>query len=284
MNKTPAVWIISDIHVDLWAAQGWRHELPEVQDFWDPDRANVYLILGDSLNGIHRANEKSQEWLLTVCERLSRYGHVYFVIGNHECYRGVFEDSAWRFENLLGHCARVIHMAETFLHGDTAFILATNWPRMSAGDYLMHQTDLPAFMTEREDLALPMTASDMELLGEVSAESMINAAGRLKAVDHIAKNLVVGTHFATVENPSQRAIYPSINPYFDPPINHEFLNECFNFHAKTGGELIWCYGHSHINDETESTYGGRIVTNQIGYLREATKRGLTNPFQMKRVL
>lgn len=285
MNKTPAVWIISDTHIDIWMHYGWVAVEPDLKQFYDPDRQNVYLILGDTINGLPMRQSKffCQGFLRSVMKSLAAQGDVFFLLGNHEHYHGVFEDTKWRFTGFfddIPNC-KVIDTAECFFYEDTALLLGSNWPNLTAMGYMAAQTDQPAFM---KDGALPVTFDDLAELGSLHSKMMHAAFGQIACHEEQFKNLIIGTHFGCAENPSQREFYPTINPYFDPPPNMNLINAVQDYIEKTNCSVTWCYGHSHINENRESIYGGVIRTNQIGYPKEATKLGITNPFTFKRVL
>ncbi len=287
-HQTPAIWIISDIHLDKWLHHGWKPEEPDLKQFYDPDRQNVYLILGDTLNGIPMRESKffAQGFLRSVVQKLSTQGDVYFVLGNHEHYSGVFGETKHRFEEFFCDIPTilVIDEAEAFLYGDTAIIVGSNWPAMKAPDYLMHKTDLAAFVDFEDGEIIPVTASDLEIKGEIHELAIIEAMDEIIDAKCAFDNLIVATHFGCAENPSQREIYPNVNPYFDPPPNKELIRLVQRYMEQTNCSVTWCYGHSHINENMESVYGGVIRTNQIGYPIEAAKLGITNPFTFKRVL
>lgn len=285
-TSTPAVWIMSDAHVDIWVHHGFNLDPIDVSLFHDPTVENVYLILGDSLNGLRKGNLNSQKWLYDHIEKLSLQGKVYFVLGNHEFYNGDFVTAFDRFSEWLEDLENVTVVCgpKIFAHGDTALILSTNWPAMSEIEYITNMTDINAFITYADvGGILPIQTDVMEKLGALNKADMIECSNIINFLPDHFKNLVVGTHFATVENPSQRELYPKSNPYFDPKHNAEFIDNCLEFKNKRGGELVWCYGHSHINETMESGYGGRIVTNQIGYPSEAVKRNVFQPFHFLKV-
>lgn len=283
--QTPAVWIISDIHLDIWIHYGWKEDLPDLSQYYDPDRQNVYLILGDTLNGLPLRESQlfAQGMVQEAMRRLSSQGDVFFVLGNHEHYNGVFEDTKRKFDGFFDDMPNVvvIDTAECFMYGDTALIVGSNWPAMSLSDYLMHTTDQPAFLRAN---GTHVTFGDLEEKGKIHKAAMSEAFLEVAFSKMAFNNLIFGTHFGCAENPSQREIYPNINPYFDPPPHMALIGAVQDYIEKTDCSVIWCYGHSHINENRESIYGGVIRTNQIGYPKEATKLGITNPFTFKRVL
>jgi len=181
------------------------------------------------------------------------YSAVYWVPGNHEYYGfDLAERPSPLYEKIRDNFFLVNNQAVTL--GETRLIFSTLWSRISPDREWDIQRSISDFHTIREN-GRKITPSYFSMLhGESLAflEAALSTKGKERTV-------VVTHHVPTLLN------YPAV--YKKSPLTEAFAVELFDLIADCGADY-WIYGHHHINTPAFTIGKTKMMTNQLGYVRQ----------------
>lgn len=262
---------ISDIHFDNWLSAGHRLEF-DFETEISKDTTNVFLILGDCINGLFRHSKfriEAHKLVRDFVTGLSNYGRVIFVLGNHEFYKLTMGDALEEWKEHLEDIPNlqvVENISLIELEDGTAIIAGTNWPQMNAQDYVTGYSDIGAMVILTDDGIQPATCSDMANLGLRTEKEWLE----FENFDFSKyKRIIVATHFATMPTRNAYKIYPVPAPYFNYHCPPEVIENIVSYAPTI--PVYFIFGHTHINEEYSPFEGVNVTTNQIGYAREGGK-------------
>jgi hypothetical protein len=189
-------------------------------------------------------------------EDCAKYKAAYYIMGNHEHYNGVFENSADILKNFLKDSGVVfLDKTSTQLPGDIALWGGTLWTdfcgqnpiymeaaRRGMNDYYVIQTG-------------NRTLKPIDIIGE-HAGSLIDLEEFL--YDTPASSVVVMTHMA----PSSQSRHPRY-PVEDP-LNWSYYSNLEEMILNNPKIKVWVHGHTH--DSHDYMIGEtRVICNPRGY-------------------
>lgn len=235
----PNIWVLSDLHLEA---------LPDPEAF-KPRRPDfdVLVVAGDVWGGdVFRG--------LSLVSRLADGKPVVFVLGNHEHWNGVFD------ETIVDAQLAASDLGVTLLNGSAAeiagcrFIGATLWSDYQLAGYV----DPAALTGEQIDISHPGTDTQLITVGDVIELHRRDRAQleRLLAEPADGKPVVVVTHHA---------------PHLDcVPMQYRCrwraggLASDLSHLTDTGQVKLWIHGHVHSSIDINRPNGTRIVCNPAG--------------------
>jgi Icc-related predicted phosphoesterase len=198
-------------------------------------------------------------------EELSKYKTVLLVMGNHEYYGGIFEDTANILcEFLSKHASHAILLDnETYEMEGVLFIGSTLWATYGASGpfHVVIQKGMNDFHCIRtrkrlydEDIPIPSKGRTL-IVPDIYNQFMISEAFiRRKLSQNNKKPMVVITHHA----PSYFCLAELFDNFNDAyASNQHMLIDSFP-------PVMWTYGHTH-NSKRVRINNTLIVSNQRGY-------------------
>ena len=208
-----------------------------------------------------------------VKKELSKYKHVFYVPGNHDFYRGLFEDSAGLLAKFLSEHAPHAKVLdnETVAAGGVAFIGSTLWATYGHGAYAafeigrnmndfvlirtkngMGNEKFPAVQPDGRRIAVP------DIYGR-HKECMAYLRKALKWSRSTEIPAIVITHHAPSYMCKSKTFKHSDNGMEDAYYSnqHKLIEENPQI-------MVWMHGHTH--DDCNLQIGDtRIISNQRGY-------------------
>jgi predicted phosphodiesterase len=181
------------------------------------------------------------------------YSAVYWVPGNHEYYgfdiakkpNPICEKIRDNFFLVNNH---------TVVQGKTKFIFSTLWSRISPDREWDIQRSISDFHAITEN-GQRLTPHYFSLLHKESL-AFLETALKIKGGE---QTIVVTHHVPTLLN------YPAV--YKKSPLTDAFAVELFDFIADSGADY-WVYGHHHVNTPAFTIGKTKLMTNQLGYVRQ----------------
>lgn len=241
------LWIMSDLHVDIY-----RYQPPPVE-------ADVVILAGDIAEGA-----EATEWIAQALPGRQ----VLFVPGNHEYYRlTVASGDALFAQTAATTDGKLVFMQQReWHHGGVRFLGCTLW------------TDFLLFGEAKRDAARQIASRVMADFSCINNES----GGKFTVDDSIALNQ---THLAwltgklnqpfdgpTVVITHHGPARPSLHAkYGDDPVSAGFINDLEHLMGKAD---LWIHGHTHTPFDY-TLHGTRVVCNPRGYVTK--RRGEENP-------
>jgi len=227
-------------------------EFPENQKFLSKNplqpAGDILVLAGDVVT--FRELKRAQGFFDYVCDH---YSAVYWIPGNHEYYGSDISDK----HNPL--CEKIrdnfyLVNNHSVIHGSVKLVFTTLWSRISPQlewDIQRCVSDFSAIKYEGSKL----TASRFSYLHD---ESLGFLRDTFREVTHWP-TMVITHHVPTLVN------YPKI--YKSSPLTEAFAVELFDLIADTGA-ACWIYGHHHVNTPEFVVGKTRMLTNQLGYVRQ----------------
>lgn len=181
------------------------------------------------------------------------YSAVYWVPGNHEYYGfDIAETPSPLYEKIRDNFFLVNNYAVT--HGNSRFVFSTLWSRISPDREWDIQRSISDFHTIREN-GQRLTPSYFSWLHSESL-AFLETALFTKGEE---RTIVVTHHVPTLLN------YPAV--YKRSPLTDAFAVELFDFIEDCGADY-WIYGHHHVNTPVFTIGKTKMMTNQLGYVRQ----------------
>jgi predicted phosphohydrolase len=231
-------------------------EFPENQRFLPKNPlqpvGDILVLAGDVVT--FQDLKKAQGFFDFACDH---YSAVYWVPGNHEYYGSdIFDKPRALCEKLRDNLYLVNN--HSVVHGSVRLVFTTLWGRISPHqewDIQRSISDFSAIQYEGEKL----TARMFSFLHEESLGYLENVLREARQ----GPMVVVTHHVPTLMN------YPQI--YKNSPLTEAFAVELFDFIADSGVEC-WIYGHHHVNTPDFNIGKTKMLTNQLGYVRQHEHR------------
>jgi Icc-related predicted phosphoesterase len=211
-----------------------------------------------------KMQESCKEFFFTQCRK---YNKVFYIMGNHEHYHGVWDDSADILRNfLIGSNVTFLDKESLWLEDDIALWGGTLWTDMNKNhpmnvysakrgmnDYYMIQRN--GGINKATGSMNYYTLSPLETMNE-HAVALNNLYEFLR--DNKDRKCVVMSHMA----PSPKSCHPRYG--IDNPLNWAYYSELSEFILNNEQIKVWVHGHTH--DSHDYMIGNtRIMCNPRGY-------------------
>ncbi|HEY4061819.1 MAG TPA: metallophosphoesterase [Puia sp.] len=192
---------------------------------------------------------KAREFIEFVCDH---YSAVYWVPGNHEYYGSDMADKPNPLlEKIRDNFYLVNNMS--IVHDGVRLVFSTLWGRISPDrewDIQRSISDFSAIEYEGEKL----TARRFSFFHEESLSFIKDTL----ASESKEPFVMVTHHVPTLMN------YPRV--YKNSPLTEAFAVELFDL-IESSGAVCWIYGHHHVNTPEFVIGKTKMLTNQLGYVR-----------------
>ena len=240
--------LMSDLHLEFSSGDMDVPVLPT-------DKDTVLILAGDI--GLAKKPYTYNDFLEKMS---SQFRDVIYILGNHEHYKGSFENSKSKiYLDLLSLENVHVMEKESITIDDTTFIAATLWTDMNCHDTLcMYQAKL----TMNDYKTIRVQNYKRKLDPKDTVADHLNARHYIfKEIEKHDKTVVI-THHA----PSYKSI---AEEFRGDSINGAYVSELFEDIADTKPD-VWIHGHTHtsLDYKLEDT---RVICNPRGYYTESGK-------------
>jgi len=213
---------------------------------------DILIIAGDLVP--FQDLSKASEFIDLVSDR---YSAVYWVPGNHEYYGGDISDKP----NPL--CERIrdnffLVNNHSVTQGGVKLVFTTLWSRISPN----HEWDIQRSVSDFSAIRYKEEKFTTQGFSSLHKESVDFLRGTFRE-ERKEKMVVVSHHVPTLMN------YPKV--YKSSPLTDAFAVELFDLIADSGVDH-WIYGHHHVNTPGFNIMKTRMLTNQLGYVRQFEHR------------
>ncbi len=177
---------------------------------------------------------------------------TYWLPGNHEYY---YYDAAKRSGMLNEQIRDNVFLVNntSIKHGNTNLIFSTLWSKIS----LEHQWQIERGMSDFQVIKFNGNRFSSNHFNQLHEESLSFIKQEL--LDNTSENLIVVSHHVpTFMN------YPE--QYKGSALSDAFTVELFDL-IETSNINYWIYGHHHQNTPDFEIGGTKLITNQLGYVK-----------------
>lgn len=239
--------IASDLHL----------EFPENRNYIKSNplqvAGDILLLAGDIVPLIHL--ERYDDFFNLIADS---YEHTYWVPGNHEYYDFDIANRSGAFREAIRSNVTLLNNSTVELD-DIRIHFTTLWSDISkhkARNIERGMSDFRVIRDEGKRLSI-------ETYNQMHSESVAFLDNALKSGEtkqrSFAKNIIVSHHVPTFQH------YPA--QYLDSVLNEAFATDLDAF-IETGGADYWVYGHHHDPTGDFNIGKTKLVTNQLGYVRQ----------------
>lgn len=241
-SKKMKIQYCSDLHLEFPENRVYLKQHPVVPS------ADVLVLAGDIVT--FPAIGKARDFFDLVCDQ---FESIYWLPGNHEYYGADLSDKPNPlYEKVRGNLFLVNNYS---LHqGGVGLVFSTLWSRISP--HL--EWDIQRSISDFEAIAHRGHKLTPGLFTGLHAASLSFLRNALQPNEN-EPVLVVTHHVPTLMN------YPSI--YKNSPLNEAFAVELFDLIMDHNIDT-WIYGHHHVNTPEFLIGNTRMITNQLGYVRD----------------
>lgn len=235
-------------------------EFPENKSFMERNplkvEGEILLLAGDIIP--FALLDKPNNFFDFVSDKFSA---VYWIPGNHEYYHYDLARKSSPLNEKIRKNVFLVNNTEVE-HKGVKLIFSTLWSKISPGNTWKIQNSISDFFLIKMNHKL-FTPFDFSNLHEESFAFLKTAVKKNKS----DKTLIVTHHIPTLMN------YPAM--YKGDSLNEAFAVELFDFIEKAGADY-WLYGHHHANIPEFTVGKTKLITNQLGYVRQNEHRTFKN--------
>lgn len=234
-------------------------EFPENQRFLAKNPlqvvGDILVLAGDIVT--FRDVDKSQQFFDFVCDH---YSAIYWVPGNHEYYGSDISSTPNPICERLRENLFLVNNCSVLKDG-VRLIFTTLWSRIHAPNEWDIQRSVSDFSAIRYKGGY-FTTNTFSFLHEESRGFLKDAFKETNG----EPTVVVTHHVPTLMN------YPHV--YRNSPLTEAFAVELFDLIADSEADC-WIYGHHHVNTPEFNIGKTRMLTNQLGYVRQYEHRSFS---------
>lgn len=194
------------------------------------------------------------------------FDHVLYIMGNHEHYNGLWNETANRLREALEPWSNITLMDDIWLNfGDVRIVGTTLWSDFNKGDPLT-MMNIKAMMNDYHIVKIKNNGVYHKLRPIDTLEAHHRAIQTIKlgAETWDGKVVVLGHH-----SPSFKSVHPIYQN--NDLMNGAYHSELSDYILSQDKIKLWIHGHTHHCFDY-SIGGCRIVCNPHGYHSENTKR------------
>ncbi|HZL09827.1 MAG TPA: metallophosphoesterase [Prolixibacteraceae bacterium] len=177
---------------------------------------------------------------------------TYWIPGNHEYYYSDVTEKSGTFMEKIKENVFLINN-KTVILDDVKFIFSTLWSKIRPENEWYIERGMSDFKVIKNGQFHFSSSKFNEL-----HEACIDFLKQELAGNQANKTVVVSHHVPTLMN------YPET--FKNSVLNNAFTVELFDL-IEASGPDAWIYGHSHVNTPDFSIGRTRLLTNQLGYVR-----------------
>ena len=263
----PRLAWLTDIHLNFLPRKKLAAFIAEVA----ATQPDAVLLGGDVDEAEHVAGT-----LETLCR--SWEVPVYFVLGNHDFYRGSLATVRAEVNRLAERVPNLVYLsvaAPVPLSGATTLLGADGWGDGRFGNAVGSPVLLNDFTLIEELRAVPRGPQRLDLLRQLGAASANHLRGGLAASLATSKKIIVLTHVPPFREATWHEGQISGDdwlPWFSCRATGEVLIETMNCHPDK--EILVLCGHTHGRGECQMCPNLRVLTGGAEYGRPAVQRVL----------
>lgn len=244
---------------------------------------DVLLLAGDITVAHHLQKHRTDKQATVMMDRMNdffgqcrKYDQVYYIMGNHEHYDGVFDNTATILREFLqGYNVTLLDKESVYLEENICLWGGTLWTNMDNSNphvMLSAQHGMNDYnLIRREGVAHPYGKNYYTLRpGETINEHNLAMESLAKCLkDNPDRKMVVMTHMA----PSSKSSHPRYG--IDNPLNWAYYSELSEFILNNPRIAAWVHGHTH--DSHDYMVGDtRVMCNPRGYAHPMRKNEQEN--------
>jgi len=177
---------------------------------------------------------------------------TYWIPGNHEYYYSDVTEKSGTFMEKIKENVFLVNN-KTVILDDVKFIFSTLWSKIRPENEWYIERGMSDFKVIKNGQFRFSSSKFNEL-----HEDCVDFLKQELAENHANKTVVVSHHVPTLMN------YPEA--FKNSVLNNAFTVELFDL-IEVSGTDAWIYGHSHVNTPNFSIGSTRLLTNQLGYVR-----------------
>lgn len=232
-----------------------------------------YLRADRTDKNARKLNDRCKAFFFEEC---AKYKSVYYVMGNHEHYTGVWEDTQSELKKFLeGSNVVLLEKEWTNLGNDTFLWGATLWTDLNKNNSIaVHAAKYGMNDYRWISKYRPPTGAYGKLTGKTLGtldpqETMLDHTYALAGLNTFLeqtgqpdKKVIVMTHMAPCHKSSKAEKYGSNNP-----LNYAYYSELSELVLNNPQIKVWVHGHTH--DTHDYMIGDtRVLCNPRGYANE----------------
>ena len=274
MISTTAMFdLISDMHTEFWLAP---YKLGKSNNFYydwqDEQQSEIIVVAGDCSNS-------PTTTALILKEARKYYRTVIFTDGNHEHYIG----RSHRHMDVDYNCSILQELSEQdgfvylngnrgYIHDGVAFLGANGWYDFQAYELATREQQHEWWRKESNDPRF-IRFSPNGYPDKLAWRQSVDLAGHVEllATSPGIRKIVMVTHTC----PIKRGLFADSHAFGH--LNGAYMNSLIldRVNRKAAGKIaVWCYGHTHNQDDFDDHNTGiRFVNNARGYGIEKHKPG-----------
>lgn len=261
------IQIASDIHAEFWSSK-------TRFNFIKPS-APILALLGDTC--CVGSDDDFDVFKRFINEHIDSYNHIIIIAGNHEYYFNPPANSPKpKPQNTMSECDKKIYtFCKTspklhYLNNNTMTLTIKNKQYLIIGSVLWshipteRQADMQNMMSDYKYIYVkdPKSGRVRNVLSsEISSIHDKNVKYIKSKLEYARKKgmkAIVFSHHKPYLKPDHDAL--SYDPAYESDLKHLFKKPL----------LVWCYGHTHIKDNSTIS-GVQMISNPKGYPRQQTK-------------
>ncbi|MBS1663372.1 MAG: metallophosphoesterase [Bacteroidetes bacterium] len=227
-------------------------EFPENQKFLFKNPLQIsgdILVLAGDIVTFHNL-EKARGFFDYVCDH---YSAVYWVPGNHEYYGSDISDKPSPLCERLRNNLFLLNN-HAIVHGSVRLVFTTLWSRIQP----IHEWDIQRSISDFSAIKYNEKTFTTNAFSSLHEECLRFLTEALLQPNQ-TQTIVVTHHVPTLMN------YPPI--YKNSLLTEAFAVELFDLISDSEAQC-WIYGHHHVNTPEFEVGKTRMLTNQLGYVRQ----------------
>lgn len=205
---------------------------------------------------------KALEWLKWFENTCSQFARVYYVLGNHEHYKGRFYETANVLQEALGHIRNLVILDNAYdFYEGYVFVGGTLWTDFDRDNFkaMMVRDGLNDYRLIEGHNYRKLTPAETTMYHD-EMKRVISTACNLDK-----PTIVLGHHL-----PSYKSVHPQYLDGRFAHLNPGYASHLDDFITLHPNIVLWTHGHTHTSSDYH-ILGTRIVANPRGYATACLK-------------
>lgn len=250
--------LYSDIHIEF------SKTFPKIKPNCD------YLILAGDIGKI---NTENFQMFFDYCSQ--NWKKVFYILGNHEYYHSskTYDKLNGLYKEFFKQYTNVILLDNSIYEIDDELIIigSTLWSMVSHTPYLNDFNKIYMYNEDRTR-KIGITMERFQELHKESKKYILEQVNNNKN-----KKIIIITHFPPSKVNTSHPKYNNQEEYLKNYYASDFIEEI----PEDNNILLWCYGHTHYSNDMKHESGIRLLSNQVGYIKEGVTFNETGKFTLE---